>query len=268
MPEGDTLRKVARLLAVELEGRVLAAGWLQRRPGVELAGSRVTNVHALGKHLDIEFDTGVVLRSHLGMTGSWHRYAAGAAWQRPRRQASIVLDTGETQFVCFNAVQAELLRMEGLRDRQQRHRLGPDLSAADTDPGQVARRARERLAMDTPLLDVLLDQAVGCGIGNVYKSELMFLFRVPPATRLGQIGDPRLAALYARAQDLLRLNAASGPRRTRLAEDGRAGLWVYRRRGRLCLRCGACIQSRSMGRHSRITYWCPECQKSLVGEGD
>ena len=260
MPEGDTLRKLVRLLIPELEGRRLASGRLRDWPEVNLSGRRVTNVHALGKHLYIEFDDATLLRSHLGMHGSWHRYLSETPWQRPAGQASVVLETDRTCLVCFNAAQVELLHSGGLRDRQQRARLGPDLLAGDTAPAEVARRVLEQHTPDRLLIDLLLDQRVACGIGNVYKSELLFLHGLSPQTRLEELDGVALTAVYGRAAELLQRNTGPGARRTRFTEDGRGGLWVYRRSGRPCLRCGARIRMEKLGRHLRSTYWCPACQ--------
>ncbi|MCB1803542.1 MAG: formamidopyrimidine DNA glycosylase, partial [Gammaproteobacteria bacterium] len=94
MPEGDTVYKVAAYLRTELQGRRLASGRADTPRPVDLAGLQVSDVYARGKHLFIALDDRL-LRSHLGMHGSWHRYARGEAWQRSERQAAIVLDTGE-----------------------------------------------------------------------------------------------------------------------------------------------------------------------------
>ena len=110
MPEGDTVFKLAAYLAPQLQDRRLVAGLVRTTATLDLAGCRVGGVFAHGKHLFIELDDQRLLRSHLGMWGSWHAYAPREPWQKPRRQAAIVLDTGERLFVCFNPLQVEVLR--------------------------------------------------------------------------------------------------------------------------------------------------------------
>lgn len=259
MPEGDTIHQIALSLAPDLVGQSLDGGRIRRLPEIDLAGRGVTNVHALGKHLFIEFDDGCVLRSHLGMYGSWHRYTPGGRWRRPARQASIVMETGARLLVCFNAAQVKWLRAHAVCATT--HRLGPDLLGQRPDWRSLAARARRLLAGDTPLVDVLLDQRVACGIGNVYKSELLFMRGLAPMQGLADTADEALTDLYALARRLLAANLGPGPRRTRDARGG--GLWVYKRSGRPCLRCATPIMLRPLGRHQRPTYWCPGCQGEL-----
>jgi endonuclease-8 len=109
-------------------------------------------------------------------------------------------------------------------------------------------------------VDVLLDQGVASGIGNVYKSELLFLEGLRPLAPLGEVPDRALAGLYREARRLLAANLGGGPRRTRFARGPGERLWVYGRRGRPCYRCTATVEGARLGRHLRITYWCPRCQ--------
>jgi len=260
MPEGDTVGKLAGYLGPALSGRRLVAGWARTTPPADLAGRRVERLFARGKHLFIDLDREQCLRSHLGMWGSWHAYAPGEPWRKPRRQGAIVLDTGERVFVCFNPLQVEMLNRGGVRRRVLEAALGPDLMDEPLDAGLILRRAESFAAADTPVLDLLLDQRVACGIGNVYKSEVLFLERVHPLTPWRDLAETRLLDLYRLASRLLRANSKSGPRVTRPAADGAGRLWVYRRSGQPCLRCGARVQRAKLGRDLRSTYWCPGCQ--------
>jgi endonuclease-8 len=193
------------------------------------------------------------------MYGTWHSYTAGQRWRKPQRQASIVLTVAGKRFVCFNAKEVELSEPGSLRRKGLLQRLGPDLVVAQ-DFGPIVARARALLSPDTLLVDVLLDQRVASGVGNVYKSEVLFLERVSPVRRLAALPDPQLENLYCRAAGLLRSNLGGGRRVTRFIDDGRGSLWVYKRGGRPCHLCGSAIAQRGMGRNLRSTYWCPGCQ--------
>lgn len=269
MPEGDTVHRVAAALQGELTGATLRDGRLRDRPEVRLGGRRVDAIYAHGKHLFVAFDDGSILRSHLGMWGSWHRYPAGGRWRKPERQASIRLDTATTTFVCFNAKEAEILRSGGIRERQVHTRLGDDLTA-DAAPRweRALASAQELLDPGTIAADVLLDQRVVSGIGNVYKSEVLFLERVHPARPLAVLDDPTLLRLWATARDLLRRNLGPGPRVTRFEDDGAGALWVYGRVGKACFRCGAPIAWARMGTTWRSTYWCERCQERPADAAD
>jgi endonuclease-8 len=167
------------------------------------------------------------------------------------------------EYVCFNAKAVEWLMESGFRLADQRARLGPDLISEAVDVPALLERVRSLHTAETRLVDLLLDQRVAAGIGNVYKSELLFLGGYWPLTALGALSDTDLSALYVEASRLLRANLGGGPRTTRATTDGRGPLWVYGRLGQACLRCrDARIRRAPFGLQPRSTYWCPTCQPS------
>ena len=261
MPEGDTIHKIAGFLAPRLTSRqIVAVRMADRAAARSCEARRIEGVHARGKHLFIELDNGTALRSHLGMHGSWHRYARAEPWRKPSAQASLVLRVGDDEYVCFNAKEIELVRQASVRGRIVQSRAGPDLIADDVEFAQLGRRARAFNDSDVLVADVLLDQRVAGGIGNVYKSEVLFIERVPPQVPLGDVSDDSLARCFATAADLLRRNLGGGKRVTRFENDGAGRLWVYGRTALPCLRCDGRVTGRRLGRHHRSTYWCPACQ--------
>lgn len=276
MPEGDTLHTVAALLRPLLVGRALQVVRVRGQVWPELRRASVAGVEAVGKHLLIEAG-GHTVRVHLGMNGSWHRYRPGEAWQRAPSQAGLVLETDDLVLVCFRPSAVEVLRTRDRAANPALARLGPDLVAPDCDLADVLARARDPRNADRPVAELLLDQTVAAGIGNVYKSEVLFLEGVHPWTPVGALADDALQRLYARAAELLRRNVGT-VRRTTTGRPGRPGrppeaaaarggrLWVYHRTGRGCRRCGSAIQAASQGRPTpRRTYWCPRCQPSPEG---
>lgn len=265
MPEGDTVHKLAAALRIRLCGHITRGLKLKRLDASALVGCKVSNVSSHGKHLFLEFENGLVLRSHLGMYGAWHQYPPTEAWRKPVWQASIVLETDQRVFVCFNAKEVEILPAQGYRLVDARRRLGPDLIQERLAPDVLVGRARALLGPEVPLVDLLLDQRVAAGIGNVYKSEVLFLEGQPPLAPLAATPSPVIVALFRTAAELLRRNLQGGPRVTRPRDDGRGRLWVYGRAALPCLRCGAEIQRRTMGANRRVTYWCPDCQGSSGG---
>jgi len=264
MPEGDTVHKVTRFLDAELRGTRVTETRLHPALGASRRGAGVGAVTCKGKHLYIHFDDGVTLRSHLGLYGAWHRYRPGEPWRKPRRQASIMLVTDAWLYVCFNAREAQWLTADGFRHRDGLNRLGADLIADAAEPAALVERSRLQLPPQALLVDVLLDQRVAAGIGNVYKSEVLFLARCPPDRTLAATDDATLVALYRSAAALLRANLGGGPRTTRDDRDGRGRLWVYGRGGLPCLRCGTPVRRGLLGERPRSTYWCESCQ---AGEG-
>lgn len=265
MPEGDSLETLARALAPMLAGRRLDRLWLglrdQRR---EVADLTVEAVSAVGKHLLLDFADGSGLRVHLGLYGTWHRYRKTESWRKPRRWARLILELGDQVHVCFNARELEWLNdAERARLRLGR-RLGPDLSQARIELPAIRSRARALHGPGSNLADLLLDQRVAAGIGNVYKSETLFLAGRHPLTPVRDLDDDALDELFALAHPLLRANLSGGGRDTRGVGDGREHLWVFERGGRPCLKCGAVIRLANLGQIPRRTYWCPECQPEPV----
>ena len=260
MPEGDTIHKLAAALAPHWVGQAPHRVELKTGDGTDLCGRRIRSVKARGKHLFVEFEHGVTLRTHLGLYGSWHRYGRAEPWQKPRRQASVTLAIGDEVYICFNAKECEIIRTDGIRERTLQARLSVDLLEPQADLTAIPTRAREFGEPDAPMTDVLLDQRVACGIGNVYKSELLFLHRVHPLAPLVSVPDSALLALYRNAAVLLNRNLRPGPRATRFENDAGGRLWVYRRAGLPCFACGSAIHYQRCGKDWRSTYWCPVCQ--------
>jgi endonuclease-8 len=277
MPEGDTIHTVARVMAPALVGQRLALLEVDQVARPWSLGAEVSSCEAVGKHLVIELvamgGERYSLRVHLGMKGSWHRYRKGEPWLRPPSRRRVVLDAHRWLFVCFGPKEVEVLG-EGAFVRSQVAHLGPDLLGKDFDLDEVLRRARLPEHRALAVADLLLTQTVAAGIGNVYKSELLFLERVDPFRPIAALSDEALAALYRRARPLMQDNLESGGWRittTRPAFATGFGPdriiprherhWVYRRAKRPCFECGTLVQSRLQGPMARMTYWCGRCQR-------
>ena len=259
MPEGDTIWQSADRLGPVLIGnpvrQVSGSHPAVRREGRRIVGCHVTDVRAVGKHPLVDVDRGWTLRTHLGMSGVWHVYPTGARWRRSPGAARVVLRTDDHEVVCFAAPTVQL----GPTDRvlASIDHLGPDLMAADVDVDEVANDAAGHTGT---VSDLLLDQSVMSGIGNVYKSEVLFLEGLDPAMQAASLERDQVMAAVDRARRLLAANRRPGPRvttgSTRLGHE----LWVYGREGRPCRRCGSPISAAWLGDPARITYWCSTCQ--------
>jgi endonuclease-8 len=237
VPEGDTIWRSAASLRARLVGKQI----LKAVPPT-LVGRTVQAVEPVGKHILVRFDGGLALHTHLRMSGQWQLYAPGERWRRPAWQVKALLETEDTVAVCFAAPTVELVR-EG---REGLQRLGPDILAAEFDLEAVVARARS--SGPVALGELLLDQRVAAGIGNIHKNEALWRTRLDPFR--ADYTDDELRSLYTDAR--AGLQASIGGRRP--AES------VYRRTGRACRRCGTLIRSQRQGERLRRTYWCPTCQ--------
>lgn len=245
MPEGDTIWRTAAALRRRLEGHVVRSAAPQRSLG-RLAGQRVVAVEPVGKHLFIRFDGGLSLHTHMRMDGSWHVYAPGERWRKPERMARAVLETDDTVAVCFLAPVVELVAGE----RQPVAHLGPDILDPGFDVEEAVRRARSSGVGTAG--ELLLDQRVCAGIGNIHKCNALWQCRVDPWRPVADIDDATLRALFLTARDRMRRSAVQ---RGFTAQPG-----VHGRGGRPCPRCSTLVSVRSQGTHGRPTYWCTRCQ--------
>lgn len=245
---------------------------MQRFAAPRLVGDRpapgctVERVEAVGKHLLVHFDTGLTLQTHLRMSGSWHLYRTGERWRKAPRLARVVIEVEGWAAVCFSAPVVRTFRPAapggplGTASSPVAH-LGPDVCLAEPDLDAGLSRMAQLTSPDDEIGPVLLDQRVVSGIGNVYKSEVLFACGVSPFTPVRYLGPETKRRLLATAHRLLRANLGSGGRvTTGLAGGG--GVAVYGRQRQPCLRCGTPVLMRRQGSQARSTYWCPTCQPS------
>lgn len=258
MPEGDTIHRTAASLTRVLVGRVLETFEAPRLgPPFPAPGSVISAIEARGKHLLITFGDGLILHTHMRMTGSWHLYRPEAEWKRD--SARVILTVPGAVAVCFSAPVVEMLDHDALARHPVLRRLGPDLCTAAPDIDGALERMGRIPAPDAEIGDVLLNQGVASGIGNVYKSEVLFIHRVHPATPLSRVDLGTRRELLSSAAALLRRNL-DGFKRTTVRGAAPGTVYVYDRAGRPCRRCRTPIAVRHQGEHARITYWCPSCQ--------
>lgn len=222
-----------------------------------LVGDRIVTVEARGKHLLVRLASERVVHTHMRMQGVWHVYTAGERWQRPARQARLVLEAGDRVAVCFNAPVVELLRHSEELAHPALRGLGPDALASPVDVAEIRARAATRPA-STLIGDLLLDQQIVSGIGNIYRCEALFLAGLHPTRTIGSIPADELDDVCHTASRLMRARTSLADGDSRDASGGR---WVYRRTGRPCRRCGRLIQSARIGQHARTAYWCAGCQR-------
>jgi endonuclease VIII len=275
VPEGDTIFRAARTLNRALAGKSIVRfesvfPHLNRvHEDAPLTGRSIQAVHAAGKHLLMEFSGGLVLRTHMRMNGSWHIYRPGEKWQRHRRSMRIVIATADFEAVGFDIPVAEIIRAKDVAKHDELRKLGPDLLGDEFDAPEAARRIHERGASE--IADVLLNQRVLAGIGNVYKSEVLFACKVNPFATVATLDDVQIQCLVTTARKYLRANVTEGLaamttytgfRRTTGRSDPKERLWVYGRAGEPCRKCGTAIAVRAQGHDARLTFWCERCQAS------
>jgi endonuclease-8 len=274
VPEGDTIYRAARALGHVLEGKVVTRFETALAPlasvddNTPVAGRTVEKVESRGKWLLIHFSGDLILVTHMRMSGSWHVYRSDERWRRSRREMRVVIATTDFEAVAFNVPVAKFYTARTLERNSTIPELGPDLLgaefAADEAKARLLAQGNEEIA------NALLNQQVMAGVGNVYKSEVLFACGVHPFRRVSTLTGVEVDCILARARRFLEANVKDGGdrgivtytslRRTTRAAGAGARLWVYRRQGKECRRCGTAILMRRQGPGARSTYWCPLCQ--------
>ena len=284
MPEGDTIFRAARALNRALAGKVVTgfettlaklASVDDQRP---IAGRTVERVEARGKWCLIFFSGDLILLTHMRMSGSWHLYKTGERWHAPRGAMRVVITCEDIQAVAFSISVAEFHNARSLERSASVPNLGVDVLGSEFTNGAALRALRDyrRTHPEAEIGNALLNQRVLAGIGNVYKSEIAFAARVHPFRQMRTVTDAELKQIAEIARRYMQANVAeekgegivtyTGNRRTTRAMDNGARLWVYRRQGHECRRCGTIIEMRRQGTGARSTYWCPSCQPWIEPE--
>lgn len=275
MPEGDSIFRAARTLHRALAGKQVTA-FESMLPALNrihedtpLTGRTIERVNAVGKHLLIHFSGNLVLRTHMRMNGSWHIYRVGERWQRPRRDMRLVLSTSDFEAVGFTVPVAEFITEAALSKHSELRTLGPDVLSDDFDSASTLENFRSRPSLE--IADALLNQHVFAGLGNVYKSEVLFMCRISPFARVSDLTDAQLGSLVETSRRVLKANVSDslemmttygGLRRTTHRSAPTERLWVYGRARLPCRRCGSPVRVRKQGVNARVTYWCAECQST------
>ena len=250
MPEGDSLHRAAARLQVLVGQRIQAESPHPRAQVTGVApridGRVLESVEAVGKNLLLRFEGGVVVRSHLRMSGRWRVERRG----RPRVGLPWLVLRGEhLDGVLWNGPVLEL-------DERRVNGLGQDVLAGGFDVSAAAERLRG--AGDMFLGEALQSQRLVAGIGNMWMAEALWEARVSPWMRVRDTDDDVLRSAVEAARRLMQESVATG----------RPGRNVYRRAGRPCVRCGTIVRSRGQGDANRTAYWCPGCQAGAGPPGE
>jgi len=274
VPEGDTIFRAARALNKALAGAMVTefetayAQLASANDNEPLTGCVIEKVEARGKWLLIHFSGDLILVTHMLMSGSWHIYRPGERWKRPRADMRIIIRTARYEAVAFSVPVAQFHTARSLERSTAIPKLGPDLLKESFAESEAKARIRARA--DEEIGNVLLDQKVMAGIGNVFKSEICYVCGIHPFRRVSSLSEREIDCLVDSARKLMAANVTeaagdqivtyTGLRRTTGRSDPTARVWVYQRKGEECRRCGTTIEMRRQGPGARSSYWCPECQ--------
>jgi endonuclease VIII len=251
LPEGDTIFRAVATLNRALSGSIVT-NFETQLPALareDIVGRRIEFARAAGKWLQIGFSDDLVLLTHMLMSGSWHIYRPGERWQKSRYHMRVVIETHSIVAVAFNVPIAEFHTANSLARRPGFDQRGPDILAPGFDEPGAVENLKNHPGLEIGV--ALLDQSILAGIGNMFKSEACFLAGVNPFEPIANLSTLRLAGVVSAARKMMveSVTWTRGP------------MWVYRRQGEPCRKCGQPIVARKQGAGARTSFWCPDCQR-------
>ena len=271
MPEGHTLHRLAAEHARVLGGRRMRAASPQGRfaaGAARIDGAELTGAQAHGKHLLHHYRAPggepLCLHVHLGLYGAFTVGEQPAPV--PRGALRLRVETNEVWRDLRGPTACELFTEE--QEAALHARLGADPLREDADPHAAGVRIRRS---GVPVGQLLMDQKIVSGVGNVYRAEVLFRRGVDPYRPGRDIDEPRWKAIWSDLVDLMRIGVRTGridtvrPEHEPAAmgrpprvDDHGGEVYVYRRAAWPCLVCGTAVRTAVLA--GRKLYWCPTCQ--------
>ncbi|KRF17710.1 DNA glycosylase [Nocardioides sp. Soil797] len=272
MPEGHTLRRLANELGDAFAGRPVRVQSPTGRFAADAAhldGSVLVDADSAGKHLFVEFEGERFIHVHLGLIGKFDVTTGAEDLPAPVGQVRLRLFAGGEHPAYADlrgATRCDLIDI-GRRD-EVLATLGPDPLRADADPERAWRRIA---ASDRTIGDLLMDQSVLAGVGNVYRAEVLFRHRMHPLRPGRTLRRGQFRAIWDDLVQLMEYGVRTGridtvrpehepenmgrePRK----DDHGGEVYVYRRTQQPCHVCGASIRTEPLA--GRNSFWCPRCQ--------
>ena len=264
MPEGHTVHRTANDFNRLFAGQTLTVDSPQGRFSADakkISGQVLKRASAIGKQLFLEFENELILRIHLGIYGKWQ-------WHLVDRLPEVVGEV-RARFSCGNTL-AELRGptvcevMDYDEMMRVANRLGPDPLNPDRRGKESARFITKVISSKKTIGELLMDQSVIAGIGNVYRAELLFRAGIEPHTPGKKLTELQLIDLWNDSVKLLKVGVKTSFMITRdelfTKRPSKVDRnWVYKREGQPCRACGKKIQIELMV--GRKLYWCATCQR-------
>ncbi len=276
MPELPEVETVRRGLVPVLEGARLVRV-IQRRPdlrfplpdgfGQRLTGRHVSRVGRRGKYLLIGLDDGAVLIAHLGMSGRFRIFKGPPPPEQPHDH--VIFETASGHVVRFNDPRRfgfmDLTTTETLERHPMLARLGPEPVFPGLNGVELAMRLEGRSG---PIKNVLLDQSVVAGVGNIYACEALFDAGLSPRRRASSVRGGRAERLARAVREVLERAVEAGGTTLQFHRQpsGELGYFqhsfaVYDRQGEACRRCGGAVRVKRIVQAGRSTFFCSGCQR-------
>jgi formamidopyrimidine-DNA glycosylase len=277
MPELPEVESLRRILVRTAVGRTIVSvrigeKRLRRRVtadfGGAITGRRIVKLSRRAKYLIIEFDGEHVMLVHLGMSGSLtHRHKDFDADDFDPRHDHLEFALDDASRLVYNDPRrfgmVRLVERATLASTPELKGLGPEPLSRDFNAEYLAAKARGRTAA---IKNLLMDQRIVAGIGNIYASEVLFQAGVRPTRRAGRVTRSEIEKIAAAVPIILRAAIGNNGTTFRSYRDSRgkpgrfaARLRVYGREGKPCYTCSTPIKNVVVGQ--RASFFCSKCQR-------
>jgi endonuclease-8 len=212
--------------------------------------SVIESITVKGREILVQWDDGIVLSTALRFSGEWHLYRTEEMWRKETYRARVVIEVEGWVAVCFDAPIVETNRQPDRTRHPQSGGVGPNISQPKTDLSGCTQRLLGYRYADAMIADVLMDESVVSGLGNVARSEALWAVGLSPYAKMADLSYEDCAVLIETASRIVQRDHETSPA-------------VYGRNGQQCVRCRGTIEFKIIGNPRRNLYWCPECQGRL-----
>ena len=268
MPEGHTLHRLARLHQRRFAGAPVAVSSPQGRfAGDAVDGRVLLRTSAWGKHLFHHYEPfggGPIVHVHLGLYGTFTEWAHPGDGLLPEAVGQVRMRMVGAQYGTDLRGPTVCEVVDEARVSDVVAKLGPDPLRSDADPSWAwARITKSR----RPIGALLMDQTVIAGIGNVYRSELLFRHGIDPFRPGRNVSGSEFDEAWTDLVALMKVGLRRGkifvvrPEHDHGAPSyapERPRTYVYRRAGEPCRVNGGPIRTAVL--EGRNVFWCPTCQ--------
>jgi endonuclease-8 len=212
--------------------------------------SVIESITVKGREILVQWDDGIVLSTALRFSGEWHLYRTDETWRKETYRARVVIEVEGWVAVCFDAPIVETYRQPDRKRHPQSGGVGPNISQPKTDLSGCTQRLLGYRDAGAMIADVLMDESVVSGLGNVARSEALWAVGLSPYAKMADLSYEDCAVLIETASRIVQRDHETSPA-------------VYGRNGQQCVRCRGTIEFKTIGNPRRNLYWCPECQGRL-----
>jgi len=245
----------------------------------EIKGKKIERIRRRGKNIIFGLSSGKNLLIHQKLTGhlllgewkrqdnKWQALVKGPLTEDPMNRflhLIFYLDNGK-QLALSDL--RKFAKLEVLSEEELKKELG-SLGPEPLDKSFTFEKFKEGVLKkkNKAIKQVLMDQGVIAGIGNIYSDEILFEARINPFRKIRELNEKELKEIYSAMKKILSLGIklqGASVADYRLPWGAKGGfdrlIKVYRKEGQRCPRCGAIIKRQKIG--GRSAHFCPKCQK-------